>query len=313
MIPTDLRSALRAVTERLAAAGVSSPQTDATLLAAHVLALSPGELSAAAVLRRQLSRTECAALETLTLGREQRIPVQHLTGSAAFRSLNLAVGPGVFVPRPETEVTAQLAIDFLRTVGARAPLAVDLCTGSGAIALALATEVATLTVFAVEVSPSALEYARENLARTGLAGRVQLVAGDARTLLTELAPFAASVDVVTCNPPYIPPDGVPIEVEVRDHDPELALYGGGDDGLDLPLALAARALTLLRPGGLLVLEHADGQWPVLARALTQQGWLQLADHGDLAGRSRVATGVAPAANERDPGPRVDAGPPAGGS
>ncbi len=296
-----LRAALRTVAAELSAAGVPSPRNDAALLAGHVLAMSPGEVAAAAVLGVTLTADQARRLERLAACRAERVPLQHLTGQAGFRGLTLAVGPGVFVPRPETEVTAQLAIEAL---GGDPSYLVDLCTGSGAIAVAVAAERPATRVWAVEVSPEALAYARENLARTGLADRVTLVAGDARQALPDLAPIDGRVDVVTCNPPYIPPDAVPVDPEVRDHDPELALYGGGPDGLDLPVALAARALRLVRPGGLLVMEHADGQWPTLATALAGQGWVELADHADLAGRSRVATARAPgAAGGPAPGPR----------
>lgn len=290
-----LTETLRLVTARLQAAGVPSPRADATALAGHVLGLGAGEVTAAAVLGRTLTREQAAKLDALTGGRARRVPLQHLTGMAAFRTLTLAVGPGVFVPRPETELAAQLAIDELRACSGAVgvPHAVDLCTGSGAIALALAAEVPRLTVDAVELSETAAAYACRNAADTGLADRVRVLVGDARLRLPELAPVEGRVAVVTCNPPYIPPDGVPVDPEVRDHDPELALYGGGPDGLALPLELAARAMVLLAPGGLLVLEHADGQWPALADALGRQGWSGLADHRDLAGRSRAVTARRP--------------------
>ncbi len=302
-----LSVALRLVTARLEAAGIPSARADATLLAGHVLGLAPGAVAAAAVLGRVLTPEQAAELDELTARRERRVPLQHLTGAAAFRTLTLAVGPGVFVPRPETEQTAQLAIEELAVLAAagRTPTAVDLCTGSGAIALSLAVEVPGVRVNAVELSEAALVYARRNVERCGLPDRVDLVAGDARLPLPELASIEGRVDVVTCNPPYIPPDGVPVDPEVRDHDPELALYGGGPDGLALPLELAARAMVLLAPGGLLVLEHADGQWPALADGLRRQGWVDLADHADLAGRSRAVTARRPGADREhgssDPG------------
>lgn len=305
----DLSAALRAVTARLSTAGVPSPRADAATLAGYVLELPAGELAAAAVLGRRLLPDQREELAELTRRREQRVPLQHLTGTAAFRTLTLAVGPGVFIPRPETELTAQLGIDELRSRSEppSGRLAVDLGTGSGAIALSLAAEVPTVTAYAVELSEAALAYARANAERNGLAERVRVVAGDARLPLPELAPIEGRVGVVTCNPPYIPPGGVPVDPEVRDHDPALALYGGGPDGLELPLQLAARAMALLVPGGLLVMEHADGQWPALADALDRQGWSDLADHRDLAGRSRVVTARAPTA--RPGGPDREQGSP----
>lgn len=292
-LATGLSTALREIRGRLTDAGVPSPRADAALLAGHVLGLAPAEVTAAAVLGRRLTPAQARELAALTGSRVRRVPLQHLTGTAAFRTLELAVGPGVFIPRPETELTAHLAIAELRSRAPASALAVDLCTGSGAIALALATEVPRLTVYAVEVSEAALAYARANVDHARLADRVHLLGADARTALPELAPIQGRAHVVTCNPPYIPPDGVPVEPEVRDHDPELALYGGGPQGLDLPVALAARAMALLAPGGLLVMEHADGQYPALATVLSGQGWVDLADHRDLADRSRVVTARAP--------------------
>ncbi len=291
MTPLTVGQALRVVAGRLETAGVAAPLADASLLLGHVLCLGFGEVAAAAALGRALTESQAADLEELTRRRVERVPLQHLTGVAGFRTLTLRVGPGVFVPRPESEITAQWAIDLLgrRPRSASAPVVVDLCTGSGAIALAVATEVPEATVYAVEVSPQAREYAADNLARCPAGARVRLIAGDAREALPELAALEGAVDVVICNPPYIPPDGVPVDPEVRDHDPPLALYGGGPDGLELPVALAARARRLLAPDGWLIMEHGDGQWPALSAALAGQGWAELADHPDLAGRSRVLT------------------------
>ena len=215
-----------------------------------------------------------------------RIPLQHLTGRAHFRRLTLAVGPGVFVPRPETEVVAGLAIEAARAV-ADAPLVVDLCTGSGAIALAVKDEVPGARVHAVELSDLAHGWAVANRDRTGLDVDVRL--GDATTAFDDLE---GEVDVVVSNPPYIPVGAVPLDPEVRDHDPEVALYGGSADGLAVPVAVAARAAVLLRPGGVLVMEHADSQGGSLPAALRATGaWVQVVDHPDLAGRPRATVAV----------------------
>ncbi|HPK88183.1 MAG TPA: methyltransferase, partial [Dermatophilaceae bacterium] len=160
---------------------------------------------------------------------------------------------------------------------------VDLCTGSGAIAFSLKAERPDLVSRAIEADPLAHAWAVANRDRLGLDVQVDL--GDARTAYPELV---GTVDVVTCNPPYIPDDQVPVDPEVRDHDPALALYGGSADGLALPLAMAARAAQLLRPGGVLVMEHADVQGPAILRALAATGsWRDAADHADLTGRPRV--------------------------
>ena len=193
------------------------------------------------------------------------------------------MGPGVFVPRPETEFVAGLAIDA--ALAARSARRRRPCTGSGAIALSVADEVPTATVYAVELGREAHAWAERNVADTGLA--VDLRLGDATEAFPELD---GSVDVVVANPPYIPVGMVPLDPEVRDHDPELALFGGSEDGLAIPLAVARRAAQLLRPGGLLVMEHADSQGAVCPTRWRRTGeWTDLADHDDLTGRPRATT------------------------
>ena len=200
--------------------------------------------------------------------------------------LTLAVGPGVFVPRPETEVTAGLAIDAASRTGQDA-VVVDLCTGSGAIALAVKDEVPSARVLAVELSDLAHGWAVANRDRLGL--DVDVRVGDATTAFPELE---GDVDVVVSNPPYIPTDAVPVDPEVRDHDPHVALYGGSADGLAVPLAVAARAARLLREGGVLVMEHADTQGTSLPAALRRTGsWVDVVDHDDLTGRPRTTVAV----------------------
>jgi release factor glutamine methyltransferase len=222
----------------------------------------------------------------LVAEREARVPLQHLTGVAHFRRLTLAVGPGVFVPRPETEVTAGLAIDAASAIGPGA-LVVDLCTGSGAIALAVKDELPEARVLAVELSDLAHGWALANRDRLGLDVDVRL--GDATTAFDDLE---GEADVVVSNPPYIPVGAVPVDPEVRDHDPAVALYGGSLDGLAVPLAVAARAAVLLRAGGVLVMEHADSQGVTLPRALRATGeWVDVVDHTDLANRPRTTVAV----------------------
>ncbi|HEY7718298.1 MAG TPA: peptide chain release factor N(5)-glutamine methyltransferase [Pedococcus sp.] len=274
----DLRSAVRAATLRLAEAGIASAETDAVLLAAHALGTTAGDVRKAMV----LGAPAPAAYDSLVAERAARVPLQHLTGRAAFRRLELHVGPGVFVPRPETEVVAGLAIDAALAAGGE-PVVVDLCTGSGAIALALKDEVPAAQVYAVELGADAHAWAAHNAAATGL--DVTVVHGDSTTAFPELD---GTVDVVVSNPPYIPLGMVPVDPEVRDHDPELALYGGSEDGLAIPLAVAARAADLLRPGGVLVMEHADTQGESLPAALVRTGlWRDVRDEPDLTGRPRA--------------------------
>ena len=280
MSEPDLRDAVRLAAARLAEAGVASPESDAVALAAHALGCSVGDVRKAMV----LGAPAPAAYEALVAERADRVPLQHLTGRAGFRRLELSVGPGVFVPRPETEVVAGLAIEAARAAGER-PVVVDLCTGSGAIALAVADEVPAARVYAAELAPEAHAWAARNVASAGLG--VQLVLGDA-TSPEVLAELDGGVDVVVSNPPYIPIGLVPVDAEVREHDPDVALYGGSEDGLRVPLAVAARAAVLLRPGGALVIEHADTQGEALPAALVRSGsWRDVVDHQDLTGRPRA--------------------------
>lgn len=280
--PTDLAGAVRAATMRLAEAGIESAPVDAVLLAAHLLDVGSGEVRRRMVLGSPVP----AGYLDLVAERATRVPLQHLTGLAHFRRLSLQVGPGVFTPRPETETLVGLAVEALGRLDGH-PVVVDLATGSAAIALAVKDEVPRAEVHAVELSPLAHGWAVANRDRLGL--EVTIECGDA---LTAFESLSGAVDVVTCNPPYIPVGQVPIDPEVRDHDPALALYGGSADGLAVPLAMAARAARLLRPGGLLLIEHAESQGASLPRGLLESGAFdQVRDHPDLAGRPRVTAAV----------------------
>lgn len=283
--PTRLDALVRSAAARLQEAGVASPVVDAELLLAHALGREVGDVRRARLLGEDVAEEDRTAYLELVARRAERVPLQHLTGTAHFSGLELAVGPGVFVPRPETEVLVRLALAAVEDLPT--PSVVDLCTGSGAIALAVARERPDALVGAVELSPEALRYATANVAATGLA--VDLRAGPAQEAFPELHGI---VDLVTSNPPYIPPDAVPVDVEVREHDPELALYGGGGDGLQVPREVAARAAQLLRPGGVLLMEHADVQGEALCDVLAAAGsWTVVEDHRDLAGLPRVTRAV----------------------
>ncbi len=277
----SLRVALRAAAGRMREAGiVGNPEGEALTLAAHALGVPEDELRRTLVLRPETAAPP--AFDALVEERLRRIPLQHLTGRAHFRRLALEVGPGVFVPRPETEVVVDLALAAADAAGP-APVVVDLCTGSGAIAFAVKDERPAAEVHAVEVSREAYAWADRNQSRLDL--DVDLRLGDATDAFPDLD---GEVDVVVSNPPYIPVGMVPVDPEVRDHDPEVALYGGSDDGLRVPLAVAARATELLRPGGVLVMEHADTQGEALPAALRATGaWTDVVDHPDLTGRPRV--------------------------
>ncbi|MGY1745431.1 peptide chain release factor N(5)-glutamine methyltransferase [Blastococcus sp. SYSU D00695] len=268
---------------RLADAGVESPRVDAELLLAH----ATGRTRAGLVTLDAVEPGAAARFAELLDQRADRVPLQHLTGRAAFRHLELAVGPGVFVPRPETEQLAGWALERLASVPE--PVVVDLGTGSGALALAIAQEHPGARVTAVERDAGAIEWTRVNAAARAAAGDrpVQVLAGDMTDpgLLVDLD---GRVDVVVSNPPYVP-DGARLPREVADHDPPLALWGG-PDGLDVVRGLLRTAARLLRPGGWLGIEHADQQGtalPALVRA--SGGWADVADHPDLAGRPRFTT------------------------
>lgn len=286
---TSLRSAVGAATATLTAAGVPTPRPDALLLAAHALGCDRAEVERRMLLGADLDEMTSRRLDALVEERATRVPLQHLTGTAPFRRLELHVGPGVFVPRPETEAAVDHVLAALD--GLDAPVVVDLCTGSGALALGVADEAPTAEVVGVELSELALAWAARNVEATGLP--VRLVAADATAdpaAVPDLADLVGRVDVVVSNPPYIPVGMVPLEPEVAEHDPEVALYGDSADGLAIPLAVAATAAALLRPGGVLVMEHADSQGESLPRALSATGaWLHATDHADLAGRPRTTT------------------------
>lgn len=277
------RPASRVVAEAaraLADAGVVSARSEAEQIVSRVIAVSRSRLA----LADEVSAADESRVHDLVGRRARREPLQYLLGTAAFRHVEVTVGPGVFVPRPETELLAGWAVDRLREVASSAtPVAVDLCTGSGAIALALATEVPSARVHAVELDPEAFAYAEANLRHPG----VDLRAGDFAGAFTDLD---GEVDVVVSNPPYIPLEAwESVAPEARDHEPALALWSGAD-GLDAIRGVERVAARLLRPGGWVGVEHADAQGesaPAVFRAT--QRWHEVVDHHDLAGRPRFIT------------------------
>lgn len=286
MSEPTLAASVRAAAERLATAGIFDPVVDAELLAGHVQGRRRGQVQAAIVRGDVMSEAEASAFDALIERRAAREPLQHLTGTAPFRHLELAVGPGVFVPRPETETVAQFAIDALLMDPDPAPVGVDLCTGSGAIALAMATEVPHARIHAVELSPLAHAWAAKN---TADAENLSLVLGDLADSLDELDGTAS---VVISNPPYVPDGAIPKDPEVRLHDPAMALYGGRD-GLDVVRVLSTRAMRLLRPGGLLIIEHGELQGAQIRALLEADGWRASTTHPDLTHRDRATTALKP--------------------
>lgn len=284
-LPT-ITVALSSAVELLSRAGVPSPDVDAELLIGFVLGMRRGEVQAKSITGTAVSAADATAIAALVERRAAREPLQHITGRAPFRSLELAVGPGVFVPRPETEQVAQFAIDALRAAAGPEPIGIDLGTGSGAIALSLATEVPHARVYGVENSPEAFIWTRQNFRETG-ADNAQAVFIDLASALPELD---GTVAVVISNPPYIPLDAIPRDPEVRLFDPAHALFGG-EDGLDVVRQVSQTARRLLHPGGTLVLEHGELQASVIAEILAADGWRAIATHPDFLGRDRATTAL----------------------
>lgn len=263
---------------QLEAAGRASAAAEARTLLAHAAGVEPSHLA----LERTVPAAAAEQFTQLVQRRASGIPLQHLTGIAYFRTIEVAVGPGVFIPRPETEVMTGWAIDVLAGLD-RAPVVVELCTGSGAIAKAIATEVPGAQVHTCELDPVAVQWAQRNLAGTG----AHLVEQDMADAFGELA---GSVDLVISNPPYIPLEAwESVEAQVRDHDPLLALFSG-QDGLDALRVVARRAAQLLRPGGVVCAEHAEVQHEAVAQLFVDQGgFTSVVDRPDLTGRPRFVT------------------------
>jgi release factor glutamine methyltransferase len=280
-----LAAEVRRAADKLLAAGVDSPRPDAEQLAAHVLGVPRGRLELASFDAGQLDR-----FRALVERRARREPLQHLIGSVGFRRLDLLVGPGVFVPRPETESVVQWAVEQLISAlaGRRAPVVVDLCTGAGTIALSLAKEAPGAQVHGVDLDPAALAWARRNVERTGLP--VTLHQCPVAEVAARLPELLGAVDLVASNPPYVAlGERHQVDPEVLDHDPAVALWAGAD-GLDLVRSVEAAARRLLQPGGLVAVEHSDRQGRSAPAVFTAAGgWSEVADHRDLAGRDRFVT------------------------
>jgi release factor glutamine methyltransferase len=273
-------------TDKLTSAGVTSPSVDAELLGCFVLGVERSEITVLALSNQLFPENKVGEYLVAVSRREKREPLQHITGIAPFRHLELHVGPGVFIPRPETEQLVELAIESL--VKIENPLVVDLCSGSGAIAISIATEVAGAEVYSVELSKSAFEFLERNYQKYGL----DIKAAKNADLSGAFDELQGKVDVVISNPPYIPDAAVPIDLEVQLHEPSLALYGG-EDGLDVIRKLSSRALELLKPSGLLLMEHADSQALAISELLLSEGWLEVISSQDLAGKDRMISARKP--------------------
>lgn len=272
-----MRQVIDDAADTLAAAGIGSARVDAELLAAHAAGTERGRVAfvepdAAFVVR----------VQELTRRRAERIPLQHLIGTAAFGSVTVHVGPGVFVPRPETESLLEWSLAQRLSEN---PTIVDLCTGSGALALALSEGFRGARVIAVDDSDEALAYARRNVAGTP----VELIRADV-TDRGVLGEFDGAVDLLVANPPYIP-DGAQLEPEVAQHDPAHALFGG-PDGMAVIEPIVAVAARLLAPGGRCAVEHDDTTAQRTVDAFTTVGgFTDVTARHDLAGRPRFVTAV----------------------
>lgn len=311
---TPLWPVLVEATETLRAAGVHSPRADAEYLAAHVVGVPRPRLALVPLLTAE----QLSQFTELVAQRAKRIPLQYLTGTAAMGAIDVAVGPGVFVPRPETELlfawalgqleTRQVQTWHVETLGHRSSaVVVDLCTGSGALALAIAHARPDVVVHAVEHDPDALQWARRNAATRLDAGDTPIVlhAGDV-TEANVVAELTGAVDVIVANPPYVPTqrrtgdtDSSEMDPEVLEHDPHVALFGGAD-GLAVIAPMVATIARLLRPGGVAAVEHDESHGSQVAQlfSATDQ-FTAIAEHPDLSGRPRFVavrkgTGAAPA-------------------
>ena len=297
----SLAQALRQGTATLRQAGVPSPVADAELLAAHLLGTDAegnrrgtaregytrGAVQQRALLGDALTAQDTQRYESLIARRARRIPLQHITGVAAFHRIQVRVGPGVFVPRPETELLVEEALNALQAYPQRRLRVVDLCAGSGAIAIAIKNALPNdALVTAVELSEHAEPWTRINCETYG----VNFVHGDALSALEGLGGY---FDAVVSNPPYIPQGRVPAEPEAAQHDPDMALYGGSADGMRIPAAVAARAAYLVKPGGFFIMEHDETQQDAVAEVFNELGFVRVRCVHDLTGRPRHTCGYRP--------------------
>lgn len=288
---SDLKATMGKAIAFLTEAKVSSPHVDAELLLAHVVGIERSQLLTVV----DLTDEQVSDFEILVARRANRVPLQHLTGVAYFRHLELSVGPGVFVPRPETELLVEAAIKHLKSLNAPR-IAVDFCAGSGAIALSIALEVPGTTVHAVELSDDAFKWLTHNL--VDHAAKLEAIdshiiahhgnAGDSSVL----SEFGNQIDAVISNPPYIPSEMIPRDPEARDHDPTMALFSGLD-GLDVAREVVLVAADLLKPGGFIGVEHADVQGESMPALFNAQPntWTEVKDNLDYNKLPRFTTAV----------------------
>ena len=283
-----VKDALDWTVDYLSKKGIDQPRISAEWLMSSATGLTRVEVYA--YHERPLGEEERAALRESVKRRAEGMPLQYVTGEMPFRHIVLHVEPGVFIPRPETETLVQIGLDHLGRIEEEEPLVADLCTGSGCVACALASEHETVRVFATDTSSKAVEISVANAERLGVSGRVTIEKGDL------FAPFPRNLhrrlQVVLSNPPYIPAsDLAELPAEVVDHEPDLAL-NGGEDGLDVARRIAEEATIWLAPGGLLAIELDESRVQNAVKEL--EAWYEdIYVAKDLAGRDRVAVGTLP--------------------
>ncbi|RSX51728.1 protein-(glutamine-N5) methyltransferase, release factor-specific [Bifidobacterium goeldii] len=294
---TTVADVIRSAAKTLREAGIDTPEHDAKLLLAEVAGRELRDVDKAMLLGEQWALDDAAQirLQAMIARRAKREPLQYIVGHAPFRYLDLAVGPGVFIPRPETETVVQAGLDWITQQRLYAPRVVDLCAGSGAIGLSVVTEVRGAEVWAVELSPEAYAWTERNREavsqRDPSAGyNYHLEQGDATSPLT-LPQLNGTIDMVITNPPYVPLAQIPEQPEVRDHDPDMALYGGSADGALIPEQIIMRAASLLRSGGALVMEHDISQGDRLVAFARAQEFAQARTENDWTGRPRFLFAV----------------------
>ncbi len=299
---------VRVAAETLRQAGVDTPEHDAKLLLAEAYGVELRDIDKAVLMGSDISAIPSGArsassvipsgavaepkdhFATMLARRAKREPLQYIVAHAPFRYLDLQVGPGVFIPRPETELAVEEGLNWIAGKGLRIPRVVDLCAGTGAIGLSIVTEVPGSQVWAVEISEEAASWTRRNIAEVTkhypkLASNYHLDIADATNLAT-LANLDGTIDVVITNPPYVPQTAIPEQPEVRNYDPPLALYGGSPDGTCIPEGIIKRAARLLRDGGLLVMEHDVTQGEQLVEYALLQGFSAARTGQDFTARDR---------------------------
>jgi release factor glutamine methyltransferase len=265
----------------LAKRGIESPRLQAELLLAHLLKMPRMKLYLN--FDRTLSTAETDALREFIKRRGQREPLQHITGSASFCGFEMMVNRHALVPRPETELVAELGWNFLATSSLPSPAALDMGTGTGCIAIALAAKCPRAKIAATDLSPDALALAKENAEKNLVAGKIEFFQGDGFSALSVDARF----DLIISNPPYIPTTEIAtLQPEVRDFDPRPALDGGAD-GLAFYRMFASQAKLFLKPGGKIMLEFGDGQAPAIQKKFAGENWIVEAIKEDYSQRERI--------------------------